>query len=160
MRLSARAIAVITVVMLAAVCAGVTAAAVRPGYYASRVGVQHKREAYLDLQVLRGGRRADWNATVFGPCSVSEYGIGISFGTNVQPPERPLQIRNGRFARSRHGVSSTGTHWAYTLLGHPSGHGFAGTVRYTQAFQNGSTHVHCDSGIIAWNAKPTKGSLA
>ena len=110
----------------------------------------------IDLKVLPGGTRARWTIGVSAPCSQPSDGMGVGFGTEDQPPDPLLRIRNGRFSLSRHGVTSIGTYWSYTLLGHTTRSGFAGTLHYIQRWRGGPPTVRCDSHVLHWTATRSK----
>jgi len=51
----------------------------------------------ISFMLARDGRRANWDVNVYGPCSDGSQ-LGRTIGTQVQPPEPLLRIRDGRFA--------------------------------------------------------------
>jgi hypothetical protein len=147
----------IVTALVAATC--VTAAfAAAPGVYAGSTPLHHPRHMDIAIKVLHGGRRADWRVDVYAPCSVSEYSMGTTVGTDAGsvPPDPQIRFNRGSFVISRHGTSDIGVHWSYILMGHAVSGGFAGTVRYTQSWVQAGQHIRCDSGTLAWKARRTR----
>lgn len=84
--------------------------------------------------------------------------MGTTLGTDAGsvPPDPQITFNRGRFVISRHGTSDIGVHSSYTLDGHTVSRGFAGTARYTQSWVQAAQHIRCDSGTLAWKARPSR----
>jgi len=134
---------VLTVTTLALATCATAALAATPGVYAGSTPMHHPRHMDIAIKVLHGGRRADWRVDVSAPCSVAEYSMGITVGTDAGsiPPDPQIRFNHGRFVIARHGTSDIGVHWSYTLSGHTVSGGFAGTVRYTQRWVQAGQHI-------------------
>ena len=61
----------------------------------------------IEIQVVPGGRRANWRIDVFGPCTENEQ-LGRTVGTDAgnTPPDPQLRISDGRFVLKHHAHSS------------------------------------------------------
>jgi hypothetical protein len=155
MRRARRAIAV-TVIGLLVGTAG-AAAAGGPVY----AGGSPKADRYMDIeiQVLAGGRRANWRIDVYGPCTEHES-LGRTVGTDAggTPPDPQLRISGGRFALSRHGHNLLNTNftWSYQLAGHAVPGGFAGTFHY---HESQPPAYRCDSHVLHWHAHRRPGGF-
>jgi hypothetical protein len=112
----------------------------------------------IAIKMLHSDRRADWRVDVYAPCSVSEYSMGTTVGTDAGsvPPDPQIRFDRGRFVISRHATSDIGVHWSYTLKGRTVSGGFAGTMRYTQSWVQAGQHIRCDSGTLAWTARRSR----
>lgn len=146
---------VLTVTVLVATTCVTAALAATPGVYTGSTPLRHPRHMDIAIKVLHGGRRADWRVDVYAPCSVSEYSMGTTVGTDAGsiPPDPQIRFNLGRFVVSRHGTSDIGVHWSYTLNGHTVPGGFAGSVHYIQSWVQAGQHIRCDSGTLAWTAR-------
>src|ERR1700733_7417762 len=85
-------------------------------------GGSRKANRYMDieLQVLPGGRRANWRIDVFGPCTENER-LGRTVGTDAgnTPQDPRVRISRGRFALNWHAHSSlSNLTYSYQLAGH------------------------------------------
>jgi hypothetical protein len=127
------------------------AMAVTPGVYKGGSRTPANRYMDIQLQVLRGSRRANWRIDVSGPCTENER-LGRTVGTDAgsSPPDPRLKISNGRFLLRKHAIDTLdGLHYGYTLAGHAVAGGFAGTFRYTES----QGAYNCDSLLLHWRAR-------
>ena len=150
---------VLLVICLIAACAGAALAAT-PGLYASRAPNRRaQRWMEIKLQVLTGGQRVNWWFEATAPCTSP----GTSLGDDEQSgpgarPVPPARLVHGRFLVSHHGVDVV--YWSFTLQGHVTPYGFAGTLRDTQHTVKGRhPAVRCDTGVMRWTARRSGGSF-
>jgi hypothetical protein len=134
---------------------GASAALGAAGVYA---GDSPKATRHMDItiQVLSGGRRANWRIDVFGPCTEDDQ-LSRTVGTDAgnTPPDRPLRLRDGRFALSKHATSPvSGLTYTYRLTGHAVRGGFVGTFHYHETDHRGYS---CDVPLLHWSARHTTG---
>ncbi|HTT27906.1 MAG TPA: hypothetical protein VMG37_05820 [Solirubrobacteraceae bacterium] len=149
-----RAVAVSVLVLLIAT-AGASAAG-GPVY----AGGSPKANRYMDIeiQVLAGGRRANWRIDVYGPCTENER-LGRTVGTDAgnTPSDPRLRINSGRFTLEWHAHSSlSNLTYSYQLAGHAVAGGFAGTFHYHES--EGAAY-HCDSHLLHWRAHRRPGGF-
>jgi hypothetical protein len=141
---------VLLVVSMSALAAG-------SSVYAGR---SRKANRYMDieLQVLPGGRRANWRIDVFGPCT-ENLRLGRTVGTDAgnTPQDPRLHISRGRFALNWHAHSSlSNLTYSYQLAGHAVAGGYAGTFHYHES--EGSAY-RCDSHLLHWSAHRRSGGF-
>ncbi len=104
----------------------------------------------IEIQVLRGGSRANWRIDVFGPCIRSDTQLDRTVGTDSGGGDKQLEIRAGRFTLARRAyVKLDGLRYQYLLTGHATGDGFAGTFHYRET----EFGVTCDSSTLHWSAR-------
>lgn len=106
----------------------------------------------ITIQVLTGGRSANWRVDVFGPCTENEQ-LGRTVGTDAgnTPPDRRIRIRAGRFTLTKHATSPlSGLTYSYRLIGHAVHGGFAGTFHYQETDHHGYS---CDVPLLHWSAR-------
>jgi hypothetical protein len=154
--------AVLTVALLgagggAAIASVSAVAAVAPGVYA---GGTPRANRYMDItiQVLRGGRSANWRIDVYGPCTEHER-MGRTVGTDAgnTPPDPRLTLRDGSFVLNKHAMSKLdGLSYRYQLTGHAAPGGFAGTFHYSETDHHGYA---CDSRLLHWRATRSAGTF-
>lgn len=152
LRLFLSAGAVLATLLLAAA----VALAARSGVYkgGSRPANRHMDIA---IQILGGGKRANWRIDVYGPCTEHER-LGRTVGTDAgsTPPDPQLRIKAGRFSLKRRATSPySGLHYAYVLVGHTASGGFSGTFHYEE--HQGA--YRCDSKVLHWRAHHTNASF-
>ena len=136
----------VTVLLLFAVTAGALAAG---GHVYA--GGSRKADRYMDieLQVLAGGRRANWRIDVYGPCT-ENLRLGRTVGTDAgnTPQDPQLRISRGRFALNWHAHSTlSNLTYSYQLDGHAVADGYAGTFHY---HESEGTAYRCDSHLLHW----------
>jgi hypothetical protein len=142
---------------LTVMCASAALAAT-PGVYVSKApNMKRPRWAEINLQVLKGGQRVNWDFWAVGPCTLAGNGISAAAGTDAGsiPPDPQIHLRHGQFRIARHGISPS--YWAYTFQGHVTALGFAGTLRFTEHWGSGRRYVRCDTGVMHWSARPSRG---
>ena len=123
-------------------------------------GGSRKANRYMDIeiQVLSGGRRANWRIDVFGPCT-ENLRLGRTVGTDAgnTPQDPQLRISRGRFALSWHAHSSlSDLTYSYQLAGHAVGSGYVGTFHYHES--EGPAY-RCDSHLLHWSAHRRSGGF-
>ena len=147
-----RATAIIVAALVLAT-SGAGAALAATGVYS---GGSRKATRYMDItiEVLSGGRSANWRVDVYGPCTENEQ-LGRTVGTDAgnTPPDRRLRIRGGRFTLTQHATSPfSGLTYSYRLTGHAVNSGFVGTFHYQETDHHG---YRCDVPLLHWSARPT-----
>lgn len=145
----------LVVTVLAGASAGTALAA--SGVYS---GGSPKRTRYMDItiQVLAGGHRANWRVDVFGPCTENEQ-LGRTVGTDAgnTPPDRRLEVHDGRFTLTKHATSPySGLTYSYRLTGHATANGYVGTFHYHETNHQGYS---CDVPLLHWSARHTTGTF-
>jgi hypothetical protein len=152
-----RRAAAIILASVALTLSGAGAALAAGGVYA---GGSPNATRYMDItiQVLSGGRSANWRVDVFGPCTENEH-LGRTVGTDAgnTPPDRRLSIHDGRFKLSKQATSPfSGLTYTYRLTGHATHGGFAGTFHYDETDHRGYS---CDVPLLHWSARHTTGTF-
>ena len=116
------------------------------------------RHMDITIQVLPGGRRANWRVDVFGPCT-EHLRLGRTVGTDAgnTPQDPRLRLAGGAFALNWHAYASLHPLWySYSLVGHATPGGFVGTFHYRESDHRG---YRCDSRLLHWSARRTSRSF-
>lgn len=112
----------------------------------------------MEMQItlyLQTGHRAKWDVSVDGPCKGGGY-LGRGIGTGSGDGDPRLRLRDGRFVLHRNVIlpnTGMGIHYWYTLTGHRTAGGFAGSFRYVEHDGIYSPQpTSCDSTLLRWTA--------
>jgi hypothetical protein len=144
------------VLLLAAVSlaltSGLAVASGGPVYTGGSTPYLHRMHMQITLY-LEPGHRAGWEADIEGPCpDGSEMGRAIGTTTSLYEPK--LQLQDGWFKLHRvHTDQTSDIHYRYTVKGHRTRTGFAGTLNYVETdnyyLYDATT---CGSGLLHWTA--------
>lgn len=99
-------------------------------------------DARVTLVVAPSGP-VKWHVRLAGICKGGDR-IDRLIGTNARPAAPSLHLHGGRFRLVR-SVATRTLHYRYTLTGHRTGKGYAGTFRYTDR--------RCDSMLMPWTVQ-------